>query len=136
MQTRNTRFLDGFVDGYMEALAWSGTVSVPESHPLFDESCEPTADRLDEDFSSDLITASRADCIDFLSDEVIALLEANDDVWDPGRAGHDFWLTRNGHGCGYWDRGAGDAGDALSAAASAYGSVELYLGDDNLIHGS
>lgn len=27
------------------------------------------------------------------------------DVWedDPGRAGHDLWLTRNGHGAGFWD---------------------------------
>ena len=135
--TRTTnRFLDGFIDGYMDALAWSGTVSVPEDHPQFDEGCDPTADRIDEPFAPSFLAQCRADCIDFLSDEVMAILEANDEVWDPGRAGHDFWLTRNGHGCGYWDRGAGDAGETLSAAARVYGSVDLYLGDDNLIYGS
>lgn len=134
--TRTDRFLTGFVDGYMDALAWSGTVSVPEDHQHYDPSWSPTADKLDELFSPELISQSRLDCIDFLSDEVMAILEANDEVWDPGRAGHDFWLTRNGHGCGYWDRGAGDAGDALSAAARVYGEVDLYLGDDGMIHGS
>jgi len=23
---------------------------------------------------------------------------------DPDQAGHDLWLTRNGHGAGFWDR--------------------------------
>ena len=39
-------------------------------------------------------------------------------------AGHDFWLTRNGHGAGFWD---GDwqepAAAALTAAAHAFGEV-------------
>lgn len=37
------------------------------------------------------------------------------------RAGHDFWLTRGGHGTGFWDRGLGELGDRLSDAAQAYG---------------
>lgn len=24
--------------------------------------------------------------------------------WDMGQLGHDLWLTRNGHGAGFWDR--------------------------------
>lgn len=40
---------------------------------------------------------------------------------DPGAAGHDFSLTRNGHGAGFWDRGAGKAGEILTAAAKLYG---------------
>jgi hypothetical protein len=38
-------------------------------------------------------------------------------------AGHDFWLTRNGHGAGYWDRGLGALGERLSDAARAYGEA-------------
>lgn len=26
------------------------------------------------------------------------------DTLDPERLGHDLWLTRNGHGAGFWDR--------------------------------
>ena len=40
------------------------------------------------------------------------------------RAGHDFWLTRSGHGAGFWDRGLGALGDRLSDAARAYGSPD------------
>ncbi|MFC3724458.1 hypothetical protein [Neoaquamicrobium sediminum] len=51
-------------------------------------------------------------------------------------AGHDFWLTRCGHGAGFWD---GDwpepAASALDKAAEAFGNVDLYLGDDGRIHG-
>jgi hypothetical protein len=42
------------------------------------------------------------------------------------RAGHDFWLTRNHHGCGFWD---GDwpsgAADRLTVAAHEFG--EFYV---------
>lgn len=40
--------------------------------------------------------------------------------------GHDLWLTRNGHGAGFWDRGLGELGDRLSEAARLLGGVDLY----------
>ncbi len=43
----------------------------------------------------------------------------------PERAGHDFLLTRNGHGAGFWDRGLGEVGDRLSEAAKVYGSQSI-----------
>lgn len=55
-------------------------------------------------------------------------------ILTPDRAGHDFWLTRNGHGAGFWDRGMGKLGDRLADAARAYGSVDLYVGDDKKIY--
>jgi len=53
-----------------------------------------------------------------------------------GLAGHgvDFWLTRNGHGAGFWDRGYGDAGDKLTDLAQSFGEANIYLGDDNMIY--
>lgn len=50
---------------------------------------------IDEDFLREsvidcLAFYSRIEC--YLSDDNIA------------QAGHDFWLTRNGHGTGFWDR--------------------------------
>jgi hypothetical protein len=41
--------------------------------------------------------------------------------------GHDLWLTRNGHGVGFWDRDAlkeGDLGDRRSDVARAMGAHE------------
>ncbi|WMC09546.1 hypothetical protein PU634_10500 [Oceanimonas pelagia] len=49
--------------------------------------------------------------------------------------GHDFWLTRNGHGSGFWDRGYGSEGQLLTQAAEQYSEIHLYLGDDLLIYG-
>jgi hypothetical protein len=50
------------------------------------------------------------------------------------QAGGDFWLTRNGHGTGFWDRGLGELGERLAGAAGAWGSSVLYLTDDERIH--
>lgn len=54
--------------------------------------------------------------------------------------GHDYWLTRNGHGAGFWDRGdehyPKHARDLLSEMARLDGSRDLYCGDDGLIYQS
>lgn len=47
--------------------------------------------------------------------------------WDQG--GHDFWLTRNGHGVGFWDRGHGPIGDKLTKYCEMCGPAELFEGD-------
>lgn len=89
-----------------------------------------------EDFSSLFVASSRATCLDFFSCNSDMLERA---VAEPGYsigdAGHDFWLTRNGHGAGFWDRGLGKVGDALTKAAKVYGGVDLYVGDDGRVHG-
>jgi len=54
---------------------------------------------------------------------------------DLGMAGHDFWLTRNGHGVGFWD---GDweepAATALDKSSKAFGEINLYVGDTGRVH--
>lgn len=45
--------------------------------------------------------------------------------------GHDFWLTSQGHGAGFWDRGLGQVGDALTDSVDGYTDiVGLYLNDE------
>jgi hypothetical protein len=51
-----------------------------------------------------------------------------------GRICHDFWLTRCGHGCGFWDGDYGHIGDRLTEVAKQFGNVDLYVGDDGLIY--
>ena len=54
------------------------------------------------------------------------------------QAGHDLWLTRNGHGAGFWESEWTDLptnpGARLDAAAKRLGEVSLYVGDDGLIY--
>lgn len=48
---------------------------------------------------------------------------------------HDYILTRNRHGCGFWD-GDWDASvsQILTDTAHLHPEIEPYVGDDNLIH--
>jgi len=48
---------------------------------------------------------------------------------------HDWALTRNHHGTGFWDGGwQAPWGDRLTNLAHSSGEIELYLGDDGLIY--
>lgn len=56
---------------------------------------------------------------------------------DPSQAGHDLWLTRNRHGAGFWDGDwPKDVGQRLTDLAHAAGGIDLYVGDDGMIHAS
>ena len=49
--------------------------------------------------------------------------------------GHDFWLTRNRHGCGFLDRDLPDEmAERLYAASHKAKEVSLYVGDDGMIY--
>ncbi|NDF15812.1 hypothetical protein EB061_10905, partial [bacterium] len=74
-------------------------------------------------------------CVDNASD-----LATVADLCDDSRAGHKFWLNRNGHGTGFWDEYFGPdeslraAFRRLSDASKVWGSSDLYLGDDGQIY--
>jgi hypothetical protein len=57
-------------------------------------------------------------------------------TWD--QFGHDIYLTRQGHGCGFWDKpetyGSKLITDQLTRIAEHLGSVDYYEGDDGLIY--
>jgi len=53
--------------------------------------------------------------------------EQDDDV------AHDFWLTRNGHGAGFWD-GDYEYGDELTKLSKKFGEIDPYVGDDGKIY--
>ena len=63
--------------------------------------------------------------------------ESDDDrAMNATEMGHNFFLTRNGHGTGFWDRGIGAAGSRLSKIAKSFGSDDWYVGDDGKVYGS
>jgi len=71
------------------------------------------------------------DCRKFCK-ENNALLEKSG--LDESQIGYDFWLTRNGHGAGFFDRDLGEIGDKLTKACEAFGEVTPYTGNDGLIY--
>lgn len=59
----------------------------------------------------------------------------NEEYTDDMLAGHDFWLTRNGHGAGFWDHDMvnQEHADILTKACETYGELSLYINDANKI---
>lgn len=55
------------------------------------------------------------------------------DVWTDQEIGHDLWLTRNGHGTGFWDRDMPEA-QRLADLARTWGERSCYVGDDGLVY--
>lgn len=110
----DTEYLEKVVNSYLEAALW--------------------AENLDDkysinDISTESILSSRYDVINFLKKAKTLV----DDL-EPDQIGHDFWLTRNGHGAGFWDRDLGETGDKLTEICKEIGNVWIYVGDDGKIY--
>ncbi len=84
-----------------------------------------------DDISAQTIKQMQADIDAFIESNEELLMESG---MSDEQIGHDFWLTRNGHGSGFWDRGLGSIGEALTKASKPFGSSDLYVGDDGLIY--
>jgi hypothetical protein len=115
--------LDAFTRAYVECALW-----------LMHDEDGDDCDAFDGELSEEAYTRIIADCSDFQASNRDALTTAEELGEDASRAGHDFWLTRNGHGAGFWDRGLGDVGDRLTDAAHAYGEADAYIGDDGKVY--
>jgi hypothetical protein len=111
--------LDDFVRAYLVCALWSSTGD--DDEPL-------DRDHDLSDISDGTIAEAIEDCTAFRESAGDMLAE-----WSDEQAGHDFWLTRNGHGAGFWDRGR-KFGDELSDLARPFGDVYLYVGDDGKVY--
>lgn len=117
---------DAFTAAYVAAMLWTDNAPDADSGADFerlaasdDDSPEGSfpASCTADDIAPDALASITADCAAFQEQaaELLALaytrsgryLDPSDPrgaSYDAERAGHDFWLTRNGHGTGFWDR--------------------------------
>lgn len=113
--------LDMFTKSYIETALWSST---DDNDAPLDSKYGPG------DISAALLATIKADCEEFQAANAGLLEPENLD-----QLGHDFWLTRNHHGAGFWD---GDyekeKGRKLTEASHAYGECWWYVGDDGKIY--
>lgn len=122
--------IDSFIEGYLTAALWSSTDTLNGEDVNLDDF--EWADGQEEKL--------KADCLDFIianAADLLAYEEQKTHAIEYGAfecAGHDFWLTRCWHGAGFWARGLGELGNRLTAASKAYGNIDLYLGDDELVY--
>lgn len=91
------------------------------------------------DIAPETLKEMVADCKKFQeeNEEAIDSAEVEGRHSNEVLAGHDFWLTRNGHGAGFWDGGWSEPqAEQLTEASEAFGEYDLYVGDDGMIYGS
>ena len=114
--------LDEFTESYIETALWSSCDYANDDMPL-------NENFVLKDIHPDTLAEIVADCRAFQEDHG-HLFEGRERM-----AGHDFWLTRNRHGAGFWD---GDwpkeIGKKLTDSSDIWGPVDLIVGDDGKIY--
>jgi hypothetical protein len=115
-------YLKEALQAFLECALWSST----------DEDGDPYDDTYNvHDFAYPAVEDAQLDVEGMIDDaEKEGLLEGI----PASQFGHDFWLTRNGHGAGFWDRGLGKQGDRLTEMSKIYGSCYIYVGDDGKVY--
>jgi hypothetical protein len=113
--------LDPFDQAYIEAMFWTSCDDTPNCPE--DECSVLRYGSGAHNLTRASLAAIVADCAAF-RERAGALLDGA----DPERAGVDFWLTREGHGTGFWDRlpdtyPNDPEGEALTALAKQFGEV-------------
>lgn len=116
-----------FVTGYIRAALWASCADTPDNRGA---NCP---DNLDDWASPDDLTP---DTRESMEREAKAFFAANyhligDTLAE--QAGIDFWLTRNHHGSGYWDKPevyGEETAKLLTDAADAAGERDLIVNDD------
>ena len=123
--------LDSFTRAYLVAALWITTGD--DGEPL-DRNYSV------RDLSLEALDRAIEDCRKFLdSDLTVSDRITNDCLYTScpsiEYAGHDFWLTRNGHGCGFWDGDwTEETGEFLTKIAQSFGATDLYVGDDGELY--
>lgn len=113
--------LDAILDGYLACAAWCGVTANVEG-----DSVEVDADQFDPEAKAE----ARTDIVDFVQGNPADVREYLDQR-APADLGGDFFLSRNRHGTGFWDRGLGALGNRLHEAATVYGETNYWLRQDD-----
>lgn len=115
---------DEFLDDYLVAALWSSHAPEEDGVEFLDEKYSL------DDFSAEAVERAERDWSSF---KVKAGALLND--LDLSQVAHDFWLTRNGHGAGFWD---GDyeeeVGEKLTEISHEFGEIDVEVGDDGQLY--
>jgi hypothetical protein len=154
--------LNQILDGYLTAALWteeerlkddaSSSNSVTTREPgFFDDVSDESPDEIKfmkimkdkeqksidsfsrEDIDPDSLIKAYTDIREFI--RLAGDVAVNEALEEKGleQLGHDFWLTRNHHGAGFFDHSYEHEKELMSAAHTLK-EVDLYLGDDNKLY--
>ena len=115
--------IDTILDNYLECALWTS-----------EEQGDEFEDKNINDFSEESKKIAKSEINWFITIAENELGDSFDDISDD-MIGHDLWLTRNGHGAGFWDRGYDKKTEELLVELSKeLGFTDIYVGDDDLIY--
>jgi hypothetical protein len=116
-ETDKRRYAEDMLPHYLECAAWADTPEDVEAGLDFSPCAEEYA---------------LADCMRFCGMAWQYISEN-----DASQVGHDFWLTRNHHGAGFWDRselyGGDDNAEKLTEIAQKFREVSVFEHNGKLI---
>jgi hypothetical protein len=118
------------LDGYIQTALWSNT---DDGEPL-DSKYGPA------DIAPEALAKMELELNDFVNKAETILHAYMDDDRQGQEARrlleHNFWLTRNHHGVGFWDGYpyTEDCGRQLTELAHSFGEQYLYVGDDGVLY--
>lgn len=104
--------LDKMVHAYLHAALWTSELDSNYDIPEIDD---------------DSISKAVSDCkrfIEMAGDLLNGL--------DAGNVGHDFWLSRNGFGSGFYDRNLGEIGEKLYSLSKTFNEKNVFEEDGKI----
>jgi hypothetical protein len=120
---------DAITHQYLYTMLWSDSRSETDDTSILETH---SVDEVDAGARAEV----RADVSQF----IFALVTSGDAkalqmvVENPEQAGHDLFMTRNGHGCGFWDGDWDPCGDVLTRIAKDMGEQHAYVGEDDYVY--
>lgn len=117
-----------------EIMRESGAVMLWQEGEIYSENGEPTLETWDMVFDPSDSTPDAAEAMASAVREFVSRIHPADlakylNTYSETALIHDYWLTRNGHGAGFWDRGLGETGERMSSLARTDGEYYLYSND-------
>lgn len=142
--------LSDFTEAYITCSMWANLLIYKCEHEINAYECdecdlaeiEPemtSADaspgEYDDSLTEEALATVERECRDFVASNIFDLMACG---LDSEQCGHDFALTRNRHGAGFWDRKhrgtAADAAlDRLTKASHAYGDQTFVVNRDGKV---
>ena len=100
-----------------------------------------------EDIDSETLASIIEDCAKFVEVNSKHFEDADDEqcsdgVWTAEQsAGLDYWMTRNGHGTGFWESSRQEKygkenAQAMDEYSKKSSGIDIYVGDDGKLYGN
>lgn len=129
-----------FFQAYLVAALWSSTIGEGSEAEPGERDGDPFDKHFStSDFTDEALETLRAHAFSFWCrmwyyiDHEKAPASSYTAPRNATQAGHDFWLTQNGHGAGFWDGDWPTYGEQLTKLAKCYPEINLCITPENQV---